>query len=263
MTSHTSWRDPAALPPLHRAGQCAASLVVSPHLDDAVFSCGALLAALPGSTVCTVFAGAPHQPQRRAWDMAAGFRDSTSAMATRRCEDAQALALCGARAERLSFLDGQYDPLPDTDAVEGALAAQLAKCPGAAFVVPLGLRHPDHRRVADAWLTLLRSRLIRSCIVYEDAIHRTARGLTEQRLRDLSEVGLRADALDATLCPERMSARATNIKRCSVLAYASQLRAFGSRVPGDLAQPERYWHVYWAMTPPAPRAASRRNAAAW
>ncbi len=261
MTSYPSWRDQAPLPPLHRAGQCAAPLVISPHLDDAVFSCGALLAAIPGSTVCTVFAGAPDKPQRRAWDVAAGFRDSTTAMTIRTREDAQALALCGARAERLSFLDRQYDPLPDDEAIESALVAQLAKCPGAPFVVPLGLRHPDHRRVAEAWLTLLRSRLIRSCIVYEEAIHRTARGLTEQRLRNLSDVGLRADALDATWCPERTSARATNIKRCSVLAYDSQLRAFGSRVPADLAQPERYWHVYWAMTPPAPRTTSSRNPA--
>jgi len=34
-------------------------LVISPHLDDAVFSCRQLLAQAPGSVVVTVFAGIP------------------------------------------------------------------------------------------------------------------------------------------------------------------------------------------------------------
>jgi len=39
-------------------------LVVSPHLDDAVLSCGRLLAGRPGSVVATVFAGVPSRPDQ-------------------------------------------------------------------------------------------------------------------------------------------------------------------------------------------------------
>jgi hypothetical protein len=34
-------------------------LVVSPHLDDAVFGCGELIASRPGATVARLFAGPP------------------------------------------------------------------------------------------------------------------------------------------------------------------------------------------------------------
>ncbi|RQN34014.1 PIG-L family deacetylase [Paraburkholderia tropica] len=57
--------------------------VVSPHLDDAVFGCATLLAAQPGATVCTVFAGTPRAPQIQPWDEAAGFSDSSEAMRAR------------------------------------------------------------------------------------------------------------------------------------------------------------------------------------
>lgn len=40
-------------------------LVVSPHLDDAVLSCGCWLASRPGAAVVTVFAGRPVCDGRR------------------------------------------------------------------------------------------------------------------------------------------------------------------------------------------------------
>ena len=50
-------------------------VVVSPHLDDAVLGCSYLLAAHPGATVVTVFAGRPPEypsPMER-WDAICGF----------------------------------------------------------------------------------------------------------------------------------------------------------------------------------------------
>ena len=45
-------------------------VVVSPHLDDAVLGCGLLLDAVPGTTVLTVFTGAPesYPDPMRPWE---------------------------------------------------------------------------------------------------------------------------------------------------------------------------------------------------
>lgn len=237
-------------------------LVVSPHLDDAVFSCASLLAARPGTIVCTIFAGTPKIPQRTGWDDAAGFVDSTQAMQGRLREDKLALDVCGAHAIRLDFLDGQYGPLPDADTLAAALGDELERLPDLELVVPLGLRHPDHVRVAEAWGILFRARRLKSCVVYEEAIHRTARGAAAARLAELGAAGLCAHPLDETWLPERLGARALDVKRRSVRAYASQLRAFGERLPADIAKPERYWRLGWASTASALRALRRNGATA-
>ncbi|WP_321921328.1 PIG-L deacetylase family protein [Paraburkholderia guartelaensis] len=219
--------------------------VVSPHLDDAVFSCAALLATCPEACVCTVFAGSPAHAQITDWDRAAGFDDSTQAMHERVREDDRALERCGARALRLPFLDGQYGTLPDAVTLADEIAKQYedVRSDDTLFVVPLGVRHPDHVRVGDAWLLLLRTGQVASCIVYEEAIHRAARGAVAKRLTELEAAGLRAVQLDEAWRPERLSARALTIRRSAILEYSSQLRAFDVRFPADLARPERYWHV--------------------
>ena len=81
-------------------------LVISPHLDDAVFSCGRLLAAAPGSIVVTVFAGIPpRDTPAPPWDRRAGFDRADEAMHARRDEDRRALARLDARPVWLDFLD--------------------------------------------------------------------------------------------------------------------------------------------------------------
>ncbi|MDE1138495.1 MAG: PIG-L family deacetylase [Paraburkholderia tropica] len=219
--------------------------VVSPHLDDAVFGCATLLASPPGATVCTVFAGTPRAPQIQPWDAAAGFSDSSAAMRARTREDARALARLGARAIRLPFLDGQYGELPSVRTVARALLACFEPLDRSSLVVPLGLRHPDHLRVADAWLALLRTRAVQSCIVYEDAIHRTVPGITAARLAQLSAAGLRVTAFDASWTPQRESTRALRLKQLAVRDYGSQLQAFGEDIPADLSEPEHFWRVEW------------------
>lgn len=226
--------------------------VVSPHLDDAVFGCATLLASQPGTTVCTVFAGTPRAPQVQPWDEAAGFSDSTDAMRIRTREDEHALAQFGAQGIRLPYLDGQYGELPSVRVLATALLAQLEQPGRSRLVFPLGLRHPDHLRVADAWIALLRTRTVQSCVVYEDAIHRAVPGLTAARLDDLAAAGLRIVALDASWYPQRESARALRSKQRAVLAYKSQLRAFGEDVLTDLYAPERFWRVDWPRPASAP-----------
>ncbi|UVS96093.1 PIG-L family deacetylase [Burkholderia glumae] len=215
--------------------------VVSPHLDDAVFGCASLLATRPGTVVCTVFAGLPAPPQCRPWDAAGGFADSTAALRERIREDDEALRICGARGLRLPFLDGQYGPPPGQHALARALAAQLARCPGAVPLVPLGLHHPDHRCVADAWQLLARRQRRRAWLVYEEAIHRGVPGVTAARLHRLERAGWRLTPLRAGWSAARGGEPARAVRRRAIAAYASQLRAFGDARLADLDAPERYW----------------------
>lgn len=227
-------QKPCVSPPL---------FVVSPHLDDAVFSCAALLAVHTGARVCTVFAGTPVDKRSTPWDRAAGYGESTQAMRGRWREDDRALERCGAKPLRLNYLDGQYGPLPDVDALTEALNVQFGLARGSTLVVPLGVHHPDHVRVGEAWVALLRAGCVASCIVYEDAIHRAEPGTVATRLAALVAAGLHVTPLDDTWLPERLGARAQALRHDGIRAYASQLRAFGAGFPADLARPERYWRV--------------------
>ena len=88
-------------------------VVVSPHLDDAVLSYGARIAALAASgaevTVFTVFAGDPAPPYSRAAEQYhALWSVSRDPVASRRDEDLLAQAEIGSRAVHGEFLDAIY-----------------------------------------------------------------------------------------------------------------------------------------------------------
>src|SRR4051812_2661178 len=101
-------------------------IAISPHLDDAVLSCGGLLAARPGSVVITVFAGMPRDgSQQTDWDRRCGFANAAQAVAVRREEDRLALAALQATPHWLHFVDSQYGESPAASDVSMALAAAL------------------------------------------------------------------------------------------------------------------------------------------
>ena len=90
--------------------ELARVLVLSPHPDDAVLSCGQFLARHPGTTVVTVFCGIPAtypDPPRR-WEQLAGFAPGDDVAALRREEDRRALAVLDAYAVHL-------DGFPEAD----------------------------------------------------------------------------------------------------------------------------------------------------
>src|SRR5689334_10074107 len=88
-------------------------VVISPHLDDAVFGCGQLLALHPGSVVSTALAGRPPSYATvTGWDAAAGFRPGDDVIAARRAEDRAALQILDARPVWLDFTDDQYGRSP-------------------------------------------------------------------------------------------------------------------------------------------------------
>jgi LmbE family N-acetylglucosaminyl deacetylase len=160
------------------AGPGSAVVAMSPHLDDAVMSCGALLAHLAGQhpvTVASVFTAAAPRP----WSLPArkqlralGGVDAEDFWAQRRAEDTEVLAGLGAAAVHLGFRDalfrrgrrGPAYPAFRFDAARGRVAAcdaglaaevstQVSARVGAisragecgVIFAPLGIgRHVDH-----------------------------------------------------------------------------------------------------------------------
>jgi LmbE family N-acetylglucosaminyl deacetylase len=217
-------------------------VVVSPHFDDGVFSCGELLAEHPGSTVITVFGGGPAEYARATgWDRSAGFEDGDDVMRARRAEDGRALQILGARQVWLPFQDAQYGEEPGVEDVVFALDAAIRRCEAAAVLIPCGLFHSDHRLThAAAMMLLRRGERGGQWLAYEDAIYRRLDGLLEERLLLMRSQGFETTRVAGP-------ASASQRKREAVAAYASQLRALSQ--PGhpgfdDAFEPE----VCWALT---------------
>lgn len=212
-------------------------VVVSPHLDDAVFGCCALVASHPHCIVLTVFAGLP--PAATAlpeWDAACGFASARDAMKARREEDRSALTIVGAEPRWMDFLDAQYREGRAPVNLMARIGQALAEADASTVALPLGLFHEDHRLVSDATIAAVRERPAR-LLAWEEPNYRAVDDLLDRRLE-----ALRAQGLDPqrTATP-RMS---PGLKRLAVASYASQLRGLASAGrPGhdDLHREEAYW----------------------
>lgn len=123
--------------------------VLSPHLDDAIFSLGAAIAKTRSEVaVVTVFAGDPESPLPAGeWDARSGFRTAGEAARARRAEDALACRDVGARPVWLPFADPQY-PRDDDETVWSALEHALAET-DTVLVPAFPLTHPDHARLRE------------------------------------------------------------------------------------------------------------------
>ena len=247
--------DPA--PSLFGEGDVA---VVSPHLDDAVFSLGASIADLRAAgrsvKVVTVFAGVPESSAPPSpWDEQCGFASAAESAATRREEDRRACALLGVEPMWLSF-DVRW-PDGATEALQDALE-------GAATVLVPGFpcTHRDHILAARTVLTTRRPEVAVGLYVDQPyamwrLLGREATGRT--RRENLLDVLLRRPATAALQQPEvsphlvdlvpaspqwlrlRRGRRAWLAKQRATLAYASQLRTFSRTMPVGIALYERQW----------------------
>lgn len=136
-------------------------IIISPHLDDAVLSCGQLLAAHPRSTVITAFAGLPPIGCSTPFDEACGFDDSVQAMSARVAEDWRAAAVLDFTPIHLPFLDGQYlNGVDSRHELTWTLDDVLDSLPSEPIFRPLGIAHPDHEAVARSCAELNRDMLV-------------------------------------------------------------------------------------------------------
>jgi len=155
-----------------RTDPSAPAVILSPHLDDAVWSCFSLLAREDDVLVATVFAGIP-DGEPGWWDAQCGITDSAAHVRDRRAEDAGVLGSLGHEAVHLDLLDGQYrEPPVPAKVIVAALAERV---PAVRRVyAPGGIGHPDHALVRDAG-ALLRELGV-PVTVYADYCYSTREG---------------------------------------------------------------------------------------
>jgi len=247
-----------------------ATLILSPHFDDAVLSCWHLLDGGTEVGVVNVFGGVPPASATGWWDLAGGMASSSGVVERRRGEDERALALAGREATNLDFLDDQYregaQPIePVVERLRALLDAGTALLAPAALAAPpdgdlsaaAHKPHPDHVVVRSAALALHAE----GCAVtlYADLPHASARGLpawvtghpdgTGAAVADRWRHCL-ADAGVEHADPEihRLSGRAFARKLAAVRRYSSQLapleRGFGQPIDApELLDYEVVWRL--------------------
>ena len=242
--------------------------VVSPHLDDAALGCGRLLASRPSSHVVTVFSGGPARvdplPE---WDRLAGtFAPGDDVMGLRAREDDDAMAVVASIAHRLGLWDDQYREPPVNharwrpravrarqarlddprleDEVVALLAPLVEALPVGTWVVPLGLWHGDHKKVARACARLARRPTggawpERHWVVYEELPYRfDVPDQVDAALAALAGQGLGHRPLEPPGAPD---VELDGLKAAMVGCYRSQVTCLGpERVGRALAGPERY-----------------------
>lgn len=192
-----------------------ATLVVSPHLDDAVFSAGQLLAGNPDAVVVTVFAGIPKPDTVDSYDRACGFANSEQAMRHRRKEDETALAMLGAEAVHLDLFGIQYESHGD-DEIADALDQVMSELGPDRVVGPIGLVHPDHQRVGAVWRRVVHRYPGIERFAYEDLPYRVT-------FPHRSSEAISAFVRDHGATEARLHMGDVGAKACAMLAYTSQL----------------------------------------
>ena len=203
------------------------ALVFSPHLDDAVLSLGNVIAAHPGSVVVTVLAGMPPDESRTTeWDTSCGFGSAGESMRERWAEDEAAVAVLGGSVIHLDFLDRQYGKA-DGSSITLEIERLITEHADRELYGPLGVWHPDHRRVSDAFLDAVSSSGT-DCVLYADIPHYANAGGLDRRLAELRQRGVVVDAFVESTETHPAKVRAREL-------YASQVRAFGD-VPLDLPE---------------------------
>jgi LmbE family N-acetylglucosaminyl deacetylase len=230
-------------------------LLVSPHLDDAAFSCSAIVERDEAVDVLTVFAGTPEPPQRGWWDVECGFSSSAESVPVRLREDEAAFMETPHRRRYLSLLELQYAEGRRTGdearTVADAVAAWVSESPSGTVALPAGAgcrfaalvrrvlrllgrpchppQHPDHLFVRDAALAIPENVLL-----YEELPYLLGGGADRETER------IAPDAQPVVVPIDRRA------KAARIAAYSSQVvplspaeRRFDD--PAALPAEERYW----------------------
>lgn len=268
MTKGNAARSPApaarlALPELSLKGPL---LVLSPHLDDAAFSCSALLERGQSAEILTVFDGEPEPPRAGEWDLKTGFTDSARSMAVRREENRAAFGDTPHILAGLGLLDLQYSghdrPASDRRRIEDAIGEWIGRTRRGMIAAPAGagrrrgrlrtrledrfgeyggpLQHPDHLLVRDAALAVAGRSSTIDLLLYEELPYFTG-GTAEPEL-DFALRSVERPCVPIAVEIDRES------KAQRIGAYRSQVaHIFIGDAKFDeaeaLPRAERYWHL--------------------
>ncbi len=250
-------------------------MYVSPHLDDAVLSCGGLIhrqiQAGASVLIATIFAGAPSRSTLSSFaaKLHAQWGHLTDPIAARREEDRRAMLVLGADSTYLEYPDAIYRSeeisflYPCEDALFGTLhpadlrlVSQLAKAiveicspPLSTIYAPLAVgNHVDHQLAREAALTLhCRSYPV---IFYEDYPYVEVPGAL---MRGLERISIERWTEEVHFLDE--GNLATKIR--AIAAYGSQMKnlfqsadAMAQRVTNyarALSSEQGYAERYWRL----------------
>ena len=217
-------------------------LAVSPHLDDAVLSAGALIALYPGSVVLTVFAGKPRRYDGLSeWDAESGFVEGDDVVELRRAEDQRATAQLGAQSHWLDFIDDQYESArPNADDIAAAIRTELKTLDLDTIALPLGCGHDDHARTHEACALLLETDfyIVRHWIAWADIPYRRRHPqMYADRIDSLRGKGFQL---------AEFAIEPSEQKRLAIAEYPTQVRALGVE---NIADAERAEQLYTITRP--------------
>ncbi|MDQ3572729.1 MAG: PIG-L family deacetylase [Actinomycetota bacterium] len=236
------------------------TIILSPHLDDAVLSCWHLLSGKGQVGVVNVFTGLPSAngvvPY---WDLMTGATDSRARVLDRLAEDKAALATVGRKARNLDLLDEQYRAAGQP--VEPFVEQVAATVAGADAIYAPAAIDPaivDHVLVRDAALDVGQDRGI-SVSLYADLPHALRFGWPafvvgkEKRVdpapfweRSLRDAG--AAAARATPEVHRLSRAQEQSKLKALFAYRSQLAGLDVMFGGITRADNLSYEVTWSLT---------------
>ncbi len=217
-------------------------LVISPHLDDAVLSCEALLKFSRDAHVLTVFGGdAPADAPLAEWDRQCGFPAGVNVMEARRAEDSRALTGLGAVPLWGNELqEGYRTDAANLERITSLITATIDSIAPTHFLFPLGLKHHDHLLVAAACGIAARERALTTSFVYAERPYAQAKefAVVRKRIRELSTGG-------AGFSPDRLPRGERRGDRSALRCYPSQLRGLRMSAFRIGIFRERYWRISW------------------
>ena len=190
--------------------------VVSPHMDDAIFSLGEFISLRPGVAIITPFAGLPDD------DVGREKYERLYIEHEQVCESVEAVAYNG------PFLDDVYAETRDLTGLPKWIFHTLYECDAHEVWVPYGIFHIDHQQTASAALTIAKA-LNLDVFIYEELPYRV---LWPEQVK-----------LTGKLAGARLQGPALNLDRKKELCamYASQTE--GDDIHRCLYAPERLWQV--------------------
>jgi LmbE family N-acetylglucosaminyl deacetylase len=223
-------------------------LLLSPHLDDAVLSCGSLLLANRGATVATLFAASPdaYTDPLNEHDTDCGFEPGTDTMAARRAEDTLAMSALGAVPRWLPLCQNSHaeraEPLAVPSGALDAIVATIDDVGPSCVVAPLGLAHVDHQACHASALAASAVATSVPWIWYSDLPYVVIPGVLAARFRALHKAGFTA----TPVCPP--VARDADAKWSTFEHYATQVGVL-ERLWRLRELLERCGEQYWTLTP--------------
>lgn len=218
-------------------------LVLSPHLDDAVLSCGHFLFAHPSTAVVTVLAGAPDALHEGYNSKTTGKPYAPDAISVRRDEDRKAMDFLGATPVWLDLLDADYaayrPPTDYGDVIRDEIGRVLSEMRPKSVFAPLGLMHADHLAVSEACLELAINSPF-TWYLYMDLPYGLAnRRVLSRRVATVSQ-HVRLVEFDSYDGEPGIKQRAMGLYASQ---YAPTRRSFRRGFDATMRGTERYWRV--------------------